>query len=245
MSEAAALVALALALGAAIARPRRPPDWIIAPAAAAVLLLTGVLTESAARSELRQLGPTIGFLAALLLLGEGCRRAGLFDAIGAEMAAGARGSARRLLAIVFVAAAAITAVLSLDATVVLLTPVVLVTCARLRADARAPLYTCAHLANSGSLLLPVSNLTNLLAFQATRLSFARFAELMLLPWLVALAIEWVVLSVAPVRSGATSARSPTSSPPMPAPGRAPALRPSPVSARGAHVHPGRASGSAR
>ena len=44
-----------------------------------------------------------------------------------------------------------------------------------------------------SLLLPVSNLTNLLAFRASGLSFARFAALMALPWLVALAIEWLVL----------------------------------------------------
>src|SRR4029077_17137454 len=34
-----------------------------------------------------------------------------------------------------------------------------------------------------------SNLTNLLAFRATGLSFARFAALMALPWAVAIAIE--------------------------------------------------------
>src|SRR6185369_140188 len=51
----------------------------------------------------------------------------------------------------------------------------------------------AHLANSASLLLPISNLTNLLAFRATELSFARFAVLMALPWAVAIAIEWGAL----------------------------------------------------
>jgi arsenical pump membrane protein len=85
-------------------------------------------------------------------------------------------------------------VLSLDATVVLLTPVVFATAARLRASPRPHVYACSHLANSASLLLPVSNLTNLLAFQATGVSFLRFAALMALPWLVALAIEWLVLS---------------------------------------------------
>jgi arsenical pump membrane protein len=50
------------------------------------------------------------------------------------------------------------------------------------------------LANSASLVLPVSNLTNLLAFQALSLSFVRFGGLMVLPWLAALAIEWAVLS---------------------------------------------------
>jgi arsenical pump membrane protein len=55
-------------------------------------------------------------------------------------------------------------------------------------------YACSHLANSASLLLPVSNLTNLLAFTACGVSFTRFAALMALPWLVALTVEWVVLT---------------------------------------------------
>jgi arsenical pump membrane protein len=82
---------------------------------------------------------------------------------------------------VFAVAAGTTAVLSLDATVLLLTPVVLATASRLRTNARPHVYACAHLANSASLLLPVSNLTNLLAFDATGLSFARFAAMMALP----------------------------------------------------------------
>ena len=84
--------------------------------------------------------------------------------------------------------------LSLDATVVLLTPVVFATAARLRFSPRPHVYACTHLANSASLLLPVSNLTNLLAFEASGLSFTRFAALMALPWLAAIAVEWVVLS---------------------------------------------------
>jgi arsenical pump membrane protein len=47
------------------------------------------------------------------------------------------------------------------------------------------------LANSASLLLPVSNLTNLLAFSVSGLSFLRFAGLMLLPQLCVLLIEYV------------------------------------------------------
>ena len=79
--------------------------------------------------------------------------------------------------------------LSLDTTVVLLTPVVIVTLRATRAAARPALYASGHLANSGSLLLPVSNLTNLLAVATVQLSFARFAALMLLPWLVAITVD--------------------------------------------------------
>ncbi len=194
MHEAAALVALAACLGAAVARARWAPDWAVAAVAAGALLATGVLHGQDAHAALRSLGPTVGFLAALLVLAEGCARAGLFQALGAGMARGARGEPRRLLALVFACAAATTAVLSLDATVLLLTPIVFATAARLRLSPRPPVYACSHLANSASLLLPVSNLTNLLAFTASGLSFARFAALMVLPWGVALAVEWLVLS---------------------------------------------------
>ena len=109
------------------------------------------------------------------------------------MAGAAAGRPRRLLAAVFVAASVITAVLSLDATVVLLTPVVFATAARLGARAKPHVYAAAHLSNTSSLLLPVSNLTNLLAFAASGLSFTRFAALMAVPWLAAIAVEYVVM----------------------------------------------------
>ena len=86
-----------------------------------------------------------------------------------------------------------TAVLGLDATVVLLTPAAFAAAAKARLAGRPHVYACAHLANSASLLLPISNLTNLLAFRASELSFARFAALMALPWAVAIAIEWGAL----------------------------------------------------
>ena len=51
------------------------------------------------------------------------------------------------------------------------------------------MYACTHLANSASLVLPVSNLTNLLA---SGLTFLGFAALMALPWLVVIAVEYAV-----------------------------------------------------
>jgi arsenical pump membrane protein len=99
---------------------------------------------------------------------------------------------RSLLASVFVVASLITAVLSLDATVVLLTPVVFATATHLGVRQKPHVYACTHLSNSGSLLLPVSNLTNLLAFAASGLTLTRFAALMALPWVAAIAGEYIV-----------------------------------------------------
>ena len=189
-----ALVFLAASLAAAAIRPRLLPEWLAAAAGAGVLVALGAVDWSRARDAISDLGPTVGFLAALLVLAEGCRRDGLFEALGALMARRARDRPRSLLALVFVVASTVTAVLSLDATVVLLTPVVLVTATRMRTSPKPHIYACSHLANSSSLLLPVSNLTNLVAFAASGLSFSRFAGLMALPTLAVVAVEWLVLS---------------------------------------------------
>jgi arsenical pump membrane protein len=191
---ALALVVLAGTLATAVTRPPYLPEAVAAGTGAVLLVAVGVIRLSEAGDALRDLGPTVGFLAALLLIADGCRREGLFDALGAVMARGSRGSPERLLAFVFAIAAGVTAVLSLDATVLLLTPIVFATAARIRTSPRPHVYACSHLANSASLLLPVSNLTNLLAFHASGLAFLRFAGLMALPTIAAIGIEWIVLT---------------------------------------------------
>ena len=181
----------------AVIRPRGWPEAVAAAPAAVILIAAGAIPAGAAGSEARQLGPVIGFLAAILVLAHLCDDDGLFRACGAWMARSSAGPSRRavprrLLVQVFVIASVTTAVLSLDATVVLLTPVVFATAARLEVRARPHVYACTHLANSASLLLPVSNLTNLLAFAASGLAFGHFAALMAVPWLAAIGVEYVV-----------------------------------------------------
>lgn len=196
VAEAVALLLLVATLAFAVVRPRGLAEaWVAIPAAGVVVAL-GIVPATAAGDTLRAIGPTVGFLAAILLFGHLCAEAGVFAYLGALAARISHGRPRRLLAGVVALAAAVTTTLTLDATVVLLTPVVLATTARLRLPARPHAYACARLANSGSLLLPVSNLTNLLAFGATGLSFGRFAAFMALPWLVVCLLEWLVLRVA-------------------------------------------------
>jgi arsenical pump membrane protein len=197
--ETVALIALAAVLAWAVIRPREWPDAVAAVPAAVLLIAAGTIGVSGAITQARQLGPVIGFLAAILVLARLCDDDGLFQACGAWMARSGAGhsaatGARRLLAQVFVIASVTTAVLSLDATVVLLTPVVFATASRLEVRAKPQVYACTHLANSASLLLPVSNLTNLLAFAASGLAFPRFAALMALPWLAVIGTEYAVFT---------------------------------------------------
>ncbi|MGW2899986.1 arsenic transporter [Streptomyces sp. NPDC001212] len=176
----------------AVVRPFGWPEAVMAVPAAGIAVATGAIPLDHARAEADRLGPVVGFLAAVLVLAHFCDVEGLFHACGAWMARRARGRPVRLLTAVFALASAITAVLSLDATVVLLTPVVFATAARTGVRPKPHVYACTHLSNTASLLLPVSNLTNLLAFAASGLSFTRFAALMALPWLVAIGAEYVV-----------------------------------------------------
>jgi arsenical pump membrane protein len=191
-AEIISMVLLFVVLGFAVFRPRGLPEAVAAIPAAIIVVASGAVGGDHALSELRRLVPVVAFLAAILILAQLCDDEGLFTAVGAFTARAARNSPTRLLTMVFVVAAVITAILSLDATVVLLTPVVFATAASLGVRAKPHVYACTHLANSGSLLLPVSNLTNLLAFAASGLSFGTFSLLMALPWIVAVDVEYLI-----------------------------------------------------
>ncbi len=192
LAEILSAALLVASLAWAVLRPAGRSEAFVAVPAAVVAVGLGAISPGHALAEAERLGPVVGFLAAVLVLAHLCDVEGLFTACGAWMARRAAGRPRRLLTAVFVLASVITAVLSLDATVVLLTPVVFATAARMGVRSKPHVYACAHLSNTASLLLPVSNLTNLLAFTASGLSFTRFAALMALPWLVAVSLEYAV-----------------------------------------------------
>ena len=193
---------LAAVLVAAVLQPRRLPEAVVAVGAAVVVLATGAIEVAEAEAELERLAPVVAFLAALLVLARLCADEGIFEAAGQRLVRGAQaargapgGTAqRRFLGAAFVVGTLTTLALSLDATAVLLTPTVLVAARRAGLRPGPPVHLVGHLTNSASLLLPVANLTNLLALATLTdlgVDFLHFVALMALPAAVVLAVEYV------------------------------------------------------
>jgi arsenical pump membrane protein len=133
-----------------------------------------------------QAWPPFVLVTGLLLIGAVAAADGLFEALGARLAQahlGARGLLLTLLGLV----AAVTAVLNLDTSVVFLTPVLVHAARRRRLDERPFLYGSVFMANAASLLLPGSNLTNLLVLRTDPQSSVAFAVRMLPAWIAACA----------------------------------------------------------
>jgi arsenical pump membrane protein len=132
-------------------------------AVGAVAIATGALPPSDALDIFERVWPILLFVVAITIVAELASIAGVFDVAASVLARLGRGRTWVLWLLVVALGVAATAFLSLDTTAVLLTPVV-ISIARARGLAPLPFaFTTVWLANTASLVLPVSNLTNLLA----------------------------------------------------------------------------------
>lgn len=186
----AAVVVTTLAL--MLLRPRGISEAWIALGGAVALLTTGAVALDALPGIAGESADVLLFLLGMMTLTGIVERAGIFDLLAEGCARIAGGSGRRLYVLLFLLGAVVTALLSLDVTVIVLTPIVYAVTRRRSLDPLPFMFATAFVANTASLALPVSNLTNLLLYDALDLSFARFAATMWLPNLVAVATNLAV-----------------------------------------------------
>jgi arsenical pump membrane protein len=172
------------------------------------LAVAVVAAPAAARSAASRTWPPFVLVAGLLLIGGVAHEEGTFDRAAGAAARVGGGSAVLLVALLGIVAV-VTAVLNLDTAVAFFTPVLILAGRRRGAPQEPFVYGTLFMANAASLLLPGSNLTNLLVLGAEHISGATFAARMLPAWVAAIAVTAGVMLVrargAPVTAKAESA----------------------------------------
>ncbi|WP_406239672.1 SLC13 family permease [Nocardia sp. NBC_01009] len=170
-------------------------DWVRLGLLLAGLLcvLTGLLPQDQAVDNMRRIGPLLLFLGSVIVLAELTRQAKVFDVIAHRIAILGRGYYPALFTLCVLFASATTILLNLDTTAVLLTPVMLALARPARIPPLPLAMTTLWLANTASLLLPVSNLTNLLAADRIALHATDFAARMWAPQLVSIVATMICL----------------------------------------------------
>lgn len=150
-------------------------------------------SPSQAFAAVRQGTSVYLFLAGMLLLAELARRQGLFDYLASHAVTAAKGSRARLFLLVYGVGIVVTAVLSNDATAVVLTPAVYTAVKKTRAPVLPYLLICAFIANAASFILPISNPANLVIFGKHMPPLRDWMKTFALPSIVSIAATYVAL----------------------------------------------------
>lgn len=174
-------------------RPRGIAEWVWITGTAVLLVLTGLLPLSGAVVAIREGYEVYLFLAGMMLFAETARQEGVFDWVADIAVHHARGSAGRLFVWIYIAGVVVTALLSNDATAVVMTPAVLAVVRRARVDARPYLLACALIANAASFVLPISNPANLVVFDGQMPRLGIWLRILLVPSIVSIAATFAVL----------------------------------------------------
>lgn len=175
---------------------------------AAVCVLGGVLPAPDATALGLRIAPVLGFVVAITIVAELAREAAVFDVLAQRLATWGRGRVVALWASVVALAVVSTVFLSLDTTAVIVTPVVVVLAQSIGVSPLPFALATVWLANTASLALPVSNLTNLLAAPAIGDDPAAFLALSWAPTLVGVLIPVAILTVVHRRTLFASYRVP-------------------------------------
>ena len=188
-----ALAIFAVTLICVFVRPRGVKEVWFAAAGASLAWLFGLVDGTDALTLFHETGDVLLFLLGMLVVAYVTDRAGVFErlALFAGRAAGGRG--RLLFAGIYLIGVLVTMWLSLDTTAVILAPIVY-SLARSLGVAPLPfVFATTYVANTASLFLPVSNLTNLIVLGRLSIPFWEYARVMFLPSVFAVVVNLLLL----------------------------------------------------
>lgn len=164
-------------------------------AVAVVCIVSGILPRADAGALGARIAPVLGFVVAITIVAELARDAAVFDVVAQRLAHWGHGRVILLWVSVVVLAVISTVFLSLDTTAVIVTPVVVVLAQSVGIPPLPFALVTVWLANTASLALPVSNLTNLLAARAIGDDPLSFLALSWAPTLVGVLIPVLILTL--------------------------------------------------
>ncbi|MHB8717886.1 MAG: ArsB/NhaD family transporter [Candidatus Dormibacteria bacterium] len=187
-------VAIGLAVAAlllVLTRPRGLAEGVPVLAAAALMVVSGVLPARHALNSVVANANILLFFAGILAVAGLSEEAGIFDAVARSVVRLSRGSPRRLLLGTCLAGTLITAVLSNDATALILTPVIALAAQRAGLDPIPFALATSYIADAASGLLPVANPVNILTIDSFHVALADYARV-IVPAAVAVAVATIV-----------------------------------------------------
>ncbi|MFP5234655.1 MAG: arsenic transporter [Acidobacteriota bacterium] len=193
---AAHLLLIAIVLASIVlmlVRPRGIAEaWWIG-GGAVLLVLLRLVPLRLAGSAIAEGTDVYLFLAGMMLLSEIARLYGVFDWLAQVAADHARGSAVRLFTLIYGVGTLVTIFLSNDATAVVLTPAVLASVRRSKAEPLPYLFACALVANAASFMLPISNPANLVVFRTQMPPLGHWLVSFAFPAVVSIVSTYAVL----------------------------------------------------
>ncbi|HUL35927.1 MAG TPA: SLC13 family permease [Candidatus Eisenbacteria bacterium] len=176
-----------------LVRPRGIAEAYWVCGGAALLLATRLISLTNAGHAVREGLDVYLFLAGMMILAEVAREEGVFDWLAHLAADHADASPLRLFRLVYFVGIVVTALLSNDATAVVLTPAVLAVVRRARVPAGPHLFACALVANAASFVFPISNPANLVVFGRQLPVLSAWLKIFTLPSAAAIVVTYFCL----------------------------------------------------
>lgn len=184
-----ALIIFILAIALVMVRPKPFNEATAAASGGVVMLIAGVVSPTQVWQVLQANANILLFFLGLMLISVVADQAGFFEWCAFKAVKLAHGKGTALLSIVFGLGTLLTAFFSNDATALILTPIVFTLVTRLKLNALPYVFACAFIANSASMLLPVSNPVNLLAVVKFGLTLGEYFKFLLLPSILIIGIN--------------------------------------------------------
>ena len=183
------LCIFALTLILIMVRPKPLNEATAALLGALLIVVAGKVSPSQTFEVLKSSANILLFFLGLMIVCAIADRAGFFEWSALKAIRLAKGQGRRLLLVLFGLGTVITTFFSNDATALVLTPIVFVLVTKLRLNPLPYVFACAFIANTASVLLPISNPVNLLPVDKFGLTLGEYLRFLLAPAILAILIN--------------------------------------------------------